>query len=87
MPTGGGDHEAVVACDPISRGAQHVQCLDRLVDALANTRGQLDDVRVQLGLERARQVKRFGTPHQHVDSGCRLECLGIEDHHLFLDAE
>ncbi len=83
----GGDHEAVVACNPVCGSAQHPQCLDRLVDVGADVRRQLDDVGVQLCLQRPRQVERLGSAHEHVNGGCRLERLGVEDHHLFLDTE
>ena len=87
MGAGGSDHEAVVARDPSCRGAQLAQSRDRLVDVGADIRRQLDDGGVQLGLQRSRQIQPLGAPHEHVDGGRRLECLGIEDHHLFLDTE
>ena len=87
MGAGGSDHEAVVARNPSCRGAQLAQSRDRLVDVGADTRRQLDDVGVQLGLQRPWQIERLGAPHEHVNGRRRLECLGVEDHHLFLDTE
>ena len=87
MRAGRRDREAVLAGDANRRCAQLAQRGGRLGHVCADVRVELDDRRVQLGLERAGQVEPFRLAHDHADSRRRLERLGVEDHQLLLDTE
>jgi hypothetical protein len=61
--------------------------VDRLVDRAADIRVQLDDRRVQLGLQPPGELPALGVGEQLLDGRHRRHGLAVEEHHLFLDAD
>src|SRR5439155_4003097 len=87
MAAGSGDPEAVVLGNPRDRAPELMQRLVRPPDRVADVRVQLDHRREELGLEPPRQLELLRLGDQQLDRGRKCERLGVEDHHLLLDAD
>ena len=87
MGAGSRDREAVCGRDLGRRGTQRSQTHNRLVDRFAHRRRQLDDRRVELRLERARQIAPTGAAQEQLDACHGPERPDVEDHQLFLHSE